>query len=580
MPHRAAQKNSVITEAFKSLRSALVGIGGVSIVLNLLMLTGPLFMLQVYDRVLASGSVPTLLVLSSLVFVLFAFYGVLEVLRSRVLSRIGQRVDAQLSGVTYEISTTIPLIMGPKSTKMRPVQDLDQIRGFLSGAGPAAIFDMPWMPIYFAILYLFHPYLGLLAMGGALIICTLAGLNELTSRKPVAAAAAETNFRSRVVEASRRNAEAIQAMGMMKTLQEKWHAHNDAYLVKQRNAADQSAVFATCIKVFRLGLQSAMLGMGAWLVIQQEVSSGVMIASSIMSSRALAPVEQAVGQWKSFLAARQGLARLRQILDNRDDPISPMELPLPHQRLLLEGVACGPVGIRQPVVKGISLELSAGQGLGIIGRSGSGKSTLSRVMVGITQPLAGSVRFDGSELDQWAPERWGQFIGYLPQDIQLFDGTVAENISRFSPDANPDEVIEAARLGDVHQFITGLPDGYNTVIGSAGYALSGGQRQRIALARALYRQPFLVVMDEPNSNLDSEGEAGLTHAIKLMRERGKVVVVIAHRASALAAVDKVLILNDGVQAAFGDRDTVMKQLVGPVGGAPLKKQDASKQGAA
>ncbi|KZL16362.1 type I secretion system permease/ATPase [Pseudovibrio sp. Ad26] len=564
MPGSQRQTESVITNAFRSLRSALLGIGGVSMLLNILMLTGPLFMLQVYDRVLASGSVPTLVVLATLVGVLFIFYGILETLRSRVLSRLGQRVDAQLSGVSYEISTSLPLILGPKGAKMRPVQDLDQVRSFLSGPGPAAIFDLPWMPLYFGIVYLFHPYLGMLAIGGALVICALVGVNEFTSRKPSSEAASETNRRSAIVEASRSNAEVIQAMGMMETMKNRWHKGNDAYLVKQRKAGDRAAFFATAVKTFRFILQSAMLGMGAWLVIQQEVTSGVMIASSIMSSRALAPVEQAVSQWKGFLAARQGLARLRKVIENKDDTGQVMELPLPHQKIDLDGVACGPVGIRQPIVQGISFTLAAGEGLGVIGKSGSGKSTLSRSIVGITNALTGSIRFDGSELDQWTSERIGEFVGFLPQDIQLFDGTVAENISRFKEDVNPDDVIEAAKIASIHEFITGLPDGYNTIIGSGGYALSGGQRQRIALARAMYGEPFLIVLDEPNSNLDSEGEACLTHAIKLMRGRGKIVIVIAHRPSAIAAVNKVLVLNDGRQAAFGPRDEVMKQLVTPV----------------
>ncbi|WP_280141888.1 type I secretion system permease/ATPase [Pseudovibrio sp. Tun.PSC04-5.I4] len=573
-----------MTEAFSSLRSALVGVGGVSMLLNILMLTGPLFMLQVYDRVLASGSVPTLVVLATLVGSLFLFYGILETVRGRVLSRLGQRVDAQLSGVTYEISTNLPLILGPKGAKIRPVQDLDQVRNFLSGPGPSAIFDLPWMPLYFGIVYLFHPLLGLMAIGGAVVMCLLVTLNEFTSRKPASEAAAETNRRASIVEASRANAEVVQAMGMMHTMKTRWHQGNDAYLVKQRKSADRSAMFSTIVKTFRFVLQSAMLGMGAWLVIQQEVTSGVMIASSIMTSRALAPVEQAVSQWKGFIAARQGLARLRKVIDNKKDTSNVMELPLPHQRIELEGVACGPVGLRQPFVQGVNIELSAGEGLGIIGKSGSGKSTLSRAIVGITNALAGSIRFDGSELDHWTSERVGEFVGYLPQDIQLFDGTVAENISRFKQNANPEDVIEAAKIASVHDFITSLPEGYNTVIGTAGFALSGGQRQRVALARAMYGEPFLIVLDEPNSNLDSEGEACLTHAIKLMRSRGKVVVVIAHRSSAIAAVDKVLILNEGRQVAYGPRDEVMKQLVVPVQTphvANVPRADAPrKQGAA
>jgi PrtD family type I secretion system ABC transporter len=555
-----------VSGVFASLRSAFWGIGVVSLLINVLMLTGPLFMLQVYDRVLASGSVPTLIVIGGLALSMYVFYGLLEGVRGRILARVGQRVDAQLSGIAYAISTVLPLRLGAQAAKHRPVQDLDSVRQFLSGSGPAAIFDVPWIPLYLGVVFLFHPVLGYLALAGALVICVLIGLNEMFSRKPAAEAAQVAGRRNSVVEASRRNAEAVQSMGMMGAMLSRWTRENDAYLAKQRSSADWAGFFGTAIKTIRFLLQSAILGVGAWLAIQQAITPGVMIAASIMTSRALSPVEQAVSQWRGFIAARQGLTRLKALIaaENRTGDDEMLDLPLPQSSLRLEELACGPAGIRQAFIQGVNLELAAGEGLGVIGPSGSGKSTLARAIVGLTPALKGAVRFDGAELSQWPAERIGDIIGYLPQDVQLFDGTIAENISRFALEPSSDVVIDAAKLADVHDLIVGLPEGYNTLIGLEGMAMSGGQRQRIALARALYGRPFLVLLDEPNSNLDSDGEAALTGAIKSMRAHGSIVVVIAHRPSAIAAVDKVLCLAEGKVVGYGPKDEVMQKLVAPV----------------
>lgn len=555
-----------ISEVLGSLRSAFWGIGLVSMLINVLMLTGPLFMLQVYDRVLASGSVPTLIVIGGLAIILYLFYGLLEGIRGRLLGRAGQRVDAQLSASAYAVSTVLPLRLGAEAGKHRPVNDLDTLRQFLSGPGPAAIFDVPWMPLYLGIVFLFHSVLGFVAIGGALVICVLIALNEALSRKPAAEAARVAGRRASVVEFSRRNAEAVQSMGMMDALSARWNTENDAYLAKQRSAEDWTGFFGTAIKTVRFLLQSAILGVGAWLAIKQEISPGVMIAASIMTSRALAPVEQAVGNWRGFVAARQSLQRLRAVMtvEVKAAAEEKMDLPLPRSSLSLEDLYCGPAGINRPFVQGVSLALAAGDGLGIIGPSGSGKSTLARGIVGLAPALKGSVRFDGAELSQWQSGKLGAIIGYLPQDVQLFDGTIAENISRFALESSSELIIDAAKLADVHDLIVALAEGYNTVIGSGGMALSGGQRQRIALARALYGRPFLVVLDEPNSNLDAEGEAALTGAIKAMRAHGSVVVVIAHRPSAISAIDKVLCLKEGRVAAFGPKDEVMQKILAPV----------------
>nr|WP_305988169.1 type I secretion system permease/ATPase [Roseibium sp. MMSF_3544] len=565
---RTAKANSgrdnPVSTAFKPIRSAFWGVAVVSFVINILMLTGPVFMLQVYDRVLASGSVPTLVVIGSLAMVLYVFYGILEGVRGRILSRLGQRVDARLSGIVYKVSNSLPVRLGRQASRLRPVQDLDTIRQFLSGPGPAAIFDIPWLPLYLGIVFLFHPLLGFVGLAGAIIISVLIALNEVMSREPTEDAAGQSGRRSAAVESGQRNSEVVAAMGMQETLTARWDAQNLEYLATQRRASDRTGIFGTAIKTIRFILQSAILGVGAWLAIKQEISPGVMIAASIMTSRALAPIEQAVAQWRGFVASRQALRRLREVLQVSESEDAKMDLPAPTKSISVEQVFCGPFGEAMPYVQNVSLELEAGDGLGIIGPSGSGKSTFARALVGVTPTLKGVIRFDGAELSQWESAKRGEFIGYLPQDLQLFDGTIAENIARFREDAAPEKIIEAAKLADVHDMIVGLPEGYNTVIGRSGRSLSAGQRQRLALARSLYDNPFLVVLDEPNSNLDAIGENALTNAIKAMRQKGSIVVVIAHRPSAIATVDKILCLKDGKLAGFGPKEEVLKQVVQPV----------------
>lgn len=557
-------RENPVSVAFRPIRSAFWGVAVVSFVINILMLTGPVFMLQIYDRVLASGSVPTLVVIGSLAMVLYLFYGILEGVRGRILSRLGQRVDARLSGIVYKVSNSLPVRLGRQASRLRPVQDLDTIRQFLSGPGPAAIFDIPWLPLYLGIVFLFHPLLGMVGLAGAIIISILIVLNEYMSRGPTEDASGQAGRRSAAVESGQRNAEVVAAMGMQPTLTARWDAQNSEYLETQRRAADTTGVFGTTIKTIRFILQSAILAVGAWLAIQQEITPGVMIAASIMTSRALAPIEQAVAQWRGFVASRQALRRLREVLVVADAEEEKMDLPLPDKGITVEQLFCGPFGETMPYVQNVTLELQAGDGLGVIGPSGSGKSTFARALVGVTSPLKGVIRFDGAELSQWDSEKRGEFIGYLPQDLQLFDGTIAENVARFREDAAPEKIIEAAKLADVHDMIVGLPEGYNTVIGRSGRSLSAGQRQRLALARALYDNPFLVVLDEPNSNLDAIGESALTNAIKAMREKGSIVIVIAHRPSAIATVDKILCLKDGKMAGFGPKEEVLKQVVQPI----------------
>jgi len=558
------KSRQAVYRTFRSLRYAFISVGVISMLINLLMLTGPVFMLQIYDRVLASGSVPTLAVIGALALLLYLFMGFFETIRGRMLTRIGQSADAQLTALTYAISTDQPLSGGATKAGQRPVQDLDCIRQFLSGPGPASLFDIPWMPFYLAIVFLFHSLLGWVALIGTLMIFALAILNELTSRQPAMEAAITHGQRQRTVEASRRNSEAVRAMGMIEALSAHWNRENDDFLETQRRASDRAGFFAAATKTVRFILQSAILAVGAWLAIRQDISAGVMIAASIMTSRALAPVELAVGNWKGFVAARTSLHRLSETIGTMTGPERRLALPLPEKNLRLEDVCCAPEGALKPIIQGISFELKAGDGLGIIGPSGSGKSTLARSIVGVTPLVRGSVRLDNAELTQWPPERVGRIIGYLPQDVQLFDGSIAQNIARFDPDAPSDAVIEAAVMADVHRMIVEMPDGYDTVIGSTGLTLSAGQSQRIALARALYGNPFLIVLDEPNSNLDADGERALTDAMKAMRARGSVVIVIAHRPSAISAVDTILCLRDGRIASFGRKDDIMKKVIRPV----------------
>lgn len=524
------------------------------------MLTGPMFMLQIYDRVLTSGSVPTLLALAALAMGLYAFLGVLEYIRTRILVRVGRRLDEQLSDVSFDSAVMLSLQLGNKAGRADPVRDLDQVRQFLSGPGPLAIFDVPWMPVYIAIIFLFHPMLGWLAVAGAIVLMILTLMNELLSRKPLSEAAQMSSRRASLVEASRRNSEVLSAMGMLANLRNLWGQESSQFLGKQAKAADRIALFSSMTKTIRFVLQSAMLGVGAYFVLQQEITAGVMIAASIILSRALSPVEQAVAHWRGFVSARQSLARLRESIDKLAQDTEKTPLPAPEATLHAQNVCIVPPGERVLTLQGANFALKAGDGLGIIGPSASGKSTLARALVGVWPLARGEVRLDGATLDQWEPQVLGKAIGYLPQDVELFEGTVADNISRFDPERNDEGIIEAGKLAGVHDMILALEGGYDAQIGERGTVLSAGQRQRIGLARALYGDPFLIVLDEPNSNLDAEGDAALTAAVQAMRQRGSIVIVIAHRPSAIAALDLLVVVKEGRQEAFGTKQEILAKM--------------------
>ena len=432
---------------------------------------------------------------------------------------------------------------------------------YLSGLGPVALFDLPWIPLYLAICFAFHPLIGLAALGGAIVLIVLTLLTEMLMRAPTKAATDAAVVRNGLAEASRRNAEALIAMGMASRIAEHWNEANRQYMHSQREASDLGGGLGAISKVLRMMLQSGVLAVGAYLVIHQEASAGIIIAGSILSARALAPVDLAIANWKGFVAARQSWQRLNKLLTALPAQPAPMKLQTPIHRLTVEGVSASPPGVQKIVVQDISFELDAGQGLGVIGPSGSGKSSLVRLLVGVWRPVRGTVRLDGAALDQWAPDALGRHVGYLPQDVELMAGTVAQNISRFERDADTEAVIAAAKAVGVHDLIVHLPAGYDTPIGEQGSALSAGQAQRIALARAVYRDPFLVVLDEPNSNLDSEGEEALTRAILGVRERMGIVIVVAHRPSAIAGVDRLLMMSQGKAQAIGPKDEVLSRVL-------------------
>lgn len=564
------KSGSELSAALKTCRRAFLGVALFSAMLNILYLTGSFYMLEVYDRVLTSRSVPTLVGITLLAALLYGFQGVLDIIRSRVLVRIAGVLDEAVHRRVYQILVRLPL-KAPSSRGLQPLHDLDQVRSFLSTVGPAALFDLPWMPLYLGICYLFHPLIGIAATVGGLILVVVTLLTEVMTRAPAGEAAGHGGNRTSMAEASRRNAEAIQAMGMAGRLGDVWSECNSRYLAAQRRAADVAGGLGGLSKVLRMLLQSAVLGIGAYLVIYGQATAGIIIASSILTSRALAPVELAIAHWRGFVSARQSWRRLDELMAKIPAEPPRMALPKPTRSLSLEAVSVVPPGTNRVVVQDVALQLKAGQGLGIIGPSASGKSSLVRSIVGVWTAARGQVRIDGAALDQWSAEALGPHIGYLPQDMELFAGSVAQNIARFEPGATSEKVIAAAMAGGVHELILGLPEGYETEIGESGAALSVGQRQRIGLARALFGEPFLVVLDEPNSSLDSEGDEALTRAILGVRARGGIVVVIAHRPSALAGVDNLLVMRAGRQHAFGPKEAVLKETLKAVAGpAPAR----------
>jgi ATP-binding cassette subfamily C protein len=573
-------RRSELGDALRACRGAFIGVGLMSCIINLLYLTGSIFMLEVYDRVLPSRSVPTLVGLIVLAIGLYMAQGILDLIRGRILGRVGTSLDEALNARVFDTIVRLPLTVGGRNEGLQPLRDLDNVRSFLGGMGPSAFFDLPWLPFYLLICFAFHVMIGLTALVGAVILVALTLITEYMSREPAREAMGLASRRNDLAASSRRNAEVLVAMGMAGRLTKRWSDANEKYLAGNQHASDIAGGLGAVAKVMRMMLQSAVLGVGAYLVIHQEATAGIIIAGSILSARALAPVDLAIAHWKSFVAARQSWQRLTKLLEQMPLKPVPTLLQSPTSRLSVESVGIAAPGDQKVIVQDVNFALTAGAGLGVIGPSGSGKSSLARALVGVWQPFRGKVRLDGAALDQWSTDVLGRHIGYLPQDVELFAGTVAQNICRFDAEAKPEMVLAAAKDAGVHDMIIKMRDGYNTQVGEQGTALSAGQAQRVALARALYGDPFLVVLDEPNSNLDTEGDEALTRAVRSARERGAIVVVVAHRPIGIEAVDQILVLRDGRMQAFGPKETVLAQVLQPRVASPAPIKIVSDAGVA
>jgi PrtD family type I secretion system ABC transporter len=539
-------------------RGVFVFLFGISGIINILALTGALYMMQIYDRALTSGSVSTLVALSVLAIGLYLFQGFFDIIRSQILIRLGARLDTELAPLAHKVVIEMPRYGYSTSEAMERGRDVDTLRGFLSGQGPIALFDLPWMPIYLIFVWLLHPMLGMLTIGGAAVLAILTILAEVLTRRHSQSMLKATVARNSVADSNARNSEIMHAMGITGRAVKRFEAANGRHLECQTATSDIGGTLSGLSKVMRMVLQSAILGLGAYLAIRGDMSAGAIIASSIVTARALAPVDQVIAQWKGVVAARRSRNRLDETLAVINDTSDHVELPAPHKSLSIENITTVAPSTGAVLLSEVSLQLKAGQALGLIGPSGGGKTTLARSILGIWPVLRGSIRIDGADLSQWTESFFHSHVGYLPQDVALMDGTIADNISRFAETPDAREIVRAAQTAGIHEMIVHLRDGYQTELGPHGTALSAGQRQRIALARALYGDPFLIVLDEPNSNLDAEGEEALTRVITKVRERGGIVVIVAHRPSALQAVDMVGLVQNGRLVAFGPKDEIVQ----------------------
>jgi len=559
-------------------RGAFIGLAIASGVQNLLMLVGPLFMLQVYDRVLPSRSVPTLIGLGLLALMLFCLFGIMESLRARILIRIARAWHEQVGERIFDTVLQSALRSGNIANGIQPLRDLETLRSFMSGAALTALFDLPWMPLYVGICFLFHPWIGVAVLVGALLLCLLTLLTETLTREPTTRLVALAGSRQSVAETALRNAVVVHALGLRARMADRWANEGHAVLDAQQHLSDVTSGFGSLSRTFRMALQSGVLAVGAYLVIQQEATAGVMLAATILSVRALAPVELAIANWRGFQAARQSWQRLSDLFAAHPPASERTPLLPPRSLLRVTSLSLMPPGGQSAVLHDVSFTLEAGSVLGVVGPSGSGKSSLARALVGAWTPARGAIRLDGASLGHWDSDALGRHVGYLPQDVALFPGTVAQNIARFDPDPDLEKMRKAADEAGVHDLIVRMPQGYETQVGDAGALLSGGQRQRIGLARALYGEPFLVVLDEPNANLDGDGEAALARAIARIRARKGIVVLIAHRATVLQRTDFMLILNEGHVQGFGPTATLLPQAMGqvPQAAQPAQRHAATK----
>lgn len=565
----AVPRPGALKAALRACRWAVIAVGAFTVVINILALSGSIFMLEVYNRVLPSRSLPTLAVLCVIILLLLGCQGLLDLIRARLLVRIGAYLHERICEPAFRCMVALPVKAGPGGLRVQPVKDLDNVRSFLSGPGPGALFDLPWIPFYLFLLFMFHTYLGMVALIGAVLVVSLTILTEVFSRGPLGMATGAAQERDSFAEFSRRNGETIVALGMTERMAQRWRVIDDHVSSYQNRTSDIAQGFAAISRTLRIVTQSAMLAVGAVLVIQQQATGGLIVASAILAARALAPIDVAIAHWRNFVSARQSWRRLSAALVAVPDRPQLLALPAPKGRLRVEQITVIPPGGRTPVLNEIGFELRAGDALGVAGDSGSGKSSLARALVGVWGPAEGIVRLDGAGLDQWSAEDLGVHVGYLAQQVELFAGSIAENISRFDPAARDEDILKAAEAADVHDLIVSLPDGYETRVGVGTTALSQGQQQRIALARALYGAPFLVVLDEPNASLDAAGEVALSRAIRGVRERGGIAVVISHRQSALTAVSHLLLMRGGRIQRFGFRDEVLRPKPRVVVSAPV-----------
>lgn len=573
------QKRTDLQAVLHNCRASFFSVGFFSLFINILMLVPALYMLQVYDRVIASGSESTLLMLTLLMVFLMSTMGGLEWVRSRIMVRVSTRIDSLLGPRLYDASFRQSLMTGGMQASAQPLNDLTGLRQFLTGNGLFAFFDSPWVPIYILIMFMFHPWFGWVAIVSVIILSTLALINEKLTSKLLAEANGYHMSATHFTTKNLRNAEVVESMGMLTRIRDRWQDKNRRVLALQSIASDRAGILTALSKTIRLIVQSLVLGLGAYLAIQQEISPGLMIAGSILLGRALAPIDQMIGVWKQFTTARSQYARLNEVLTQVGEAPERMSLPVPAGYLVAENLLVAAPGSRTPILKGISFKVDPGTMVGVIGPSASGKSTLARAILGIWPSAGGKMRLDGADVYGWLREELGPHIGYLPQDIELFEGSISENIARFG-DIDSEAVVRAARMAGVHEMILALPDGYDTIIGATGGGLSGGQRQRVGLARAIYGSPKVVVLDEPNSNLDDQGEAALAVALKALKETGATVFVITHRASVLSVVDKLMVLKEGTLAMYGPRDQVLAELQKTRTNNPPQATSASPGGVA
>ncbi|WKN23582.1 type I secretion system permease/ATPase [Azotobacter vinelandii] len=566
---RNVRENS-LQAALKICKGSFISVGFFSFFVNALMLVPSFYMLQVYGRVLTSGSITTLLMLTLIMTALMVTMGSLEWTRSRIMVRISSRLDALLGRDVYRASFKRALDSGGMDASAQPLNDLTGLRQFLTGAGLFAFFDAPWLPVYIGVMFFFHPWYGWIAIASAIVLLCLAALNEKLTGKALAEANKQNIAANLYTTKNLRNAEVIQSMGMLHSLIARWSVRQNKVLHLQSVASDKSGFITSLSKTFRMLVQSLILGVGAYLAVKQEINPGLMIAGSLLLGRALAPIDMMISGWKGFITARSQYARLNEILDRQKSEQERMSLPAPEGRVQVENLVVGAPGSKTPILKNISFTVPAGSVVGIIGPSASGKSTLARALLGVWAPQHGVVRLDGADINNWDKRELGPHIGYLPQDIELFEGSISENIARFG-EIEPDKVIQAARMAGVHEMILQLPDGYDTVIGSEGISLSGGQRQRVGLARALYGNPRLLVLDEPNSNLDDVGERALASAIRQIKATDATIFIITHRTNILAQLDSLLVMHNGTLALSGPRDKVLAEL------AAQQQTDLAKQ---